>query len=353
MRPALASLLALCLAGSACVRSVGPRTIQSARMDYNEAISRSWDEQLLLNLVRLRYRDNPLFVDISSVTASYRFDRNANIGARQPDGGGGDLTLGAGVTLGDNPVISYNYLNGAAFAQRLLSPISPDDLSALARSGWSLERLLLCCAQRINEIPNAPSAAGPTPDIAPEFERFHALATLARELQQRDQLAWEYDTTGAAYFHIEAGSGARGREFRELGAVAPGVERYRLVRSRRARAADEIATEGRSLLGVMYFLSHAVEVPEAHRRAGLVTVTRDSTGAEFDWQRVTGPLMRIQSGRERPRAAAVAVQMRDHWYWIGDDDLNSKTTFALLRLLLFLKSGDPAQPSPLLTIPVR
>jgi hypothetical protein len=351
MRGLAALLLALLFSG--CVRSIGPRTIQSARMDYNEAISRSWDEQLLLNLVRLRYRDNPLFVDISSVTASYSFGRNANVGTRIPDGGGGDATLGAGVSLGDNPVISYNYLNGAAFAQRLLSPLSPDDLSALARAGWSIERLLLCCTQRINDVPNAVSAAGPTPELAPRYEAFQSLARMARELQQRDQIQWEYDTTGQAYFHIDPAARERGRSFRELGGVELGHERYALVRSRRARSATEIATEGRSLLGVLYFLSHSVQVPAVHREAGLVTVTRDTAGAEFDWERVTAPLMRIHSGRDRPRSPAVAVQLRDHWYWIADDDLNSKTTFALLRLLLFLKSGDAQQPSPLVTIPVR
>ena len=59
----------LVLAG--CATRVGPRTIPPARFNYNEMIARSLNEQLLLNLVRLRYRDTPLFVDVGGVVAQY------------------------------------------------------------------------------------------------------------------------------------------------------------------------------------------------------------------------------------------------------------------------------------------
>ena len=51
----------VCTALALGCNAIGPRTIPGARINYNEAIARSWDEQLLLNLVRLRYRDTPLF----------------------------------------------------------------------------------------------------------------------------------------------------------------------------------------------------------------------------------------------------------------------------------------------------
>ncbi|HJU64732.1 MAG TPA: hypothetical protein VJ596_03605, partial [Gemmatimonadaceae bacterium] len=77
-----AALLLLLVSTSGCItRSIGPRTIPRTKLDYNEAISRSWDVQLLLNIVRLRYRDNPLFTDVNSVTASYSLNRSAAAGA--------------------------------------------------------------------------------------------------------------------------------------------------------------------------------------------------------------------------------------------------------------------------------
>lgn len=46
---------------SACA-GVGHNRIEGERSNYNIAIQRSNDEQLLLNLVRLRYRDTPFFL---------------------------------------------------------------------------------------------------------------------------------------------------------------------------------------------------------------------------------------------------------------------------------------------------
>jgi hypothetical protein len=103
----------------------------------------------------------------------------------------------------------------------------------------------------------------------------------------------------------------------------------------------------------MFFLSQSVEAPAADREAGNVTSTRDAAGALFDWSRVVGAIMHVRTGDAPPHQAAVQVAFRGHWFWIDDNDLTSKSTLALLRLLLFLKSGDIRSQSPLLTIPTR
>ncbi len=337
-----------------CIRSsFGPRTIPLARRDYNAAISRSWDEDLLLNVIRLQYRDSPLFVDINSVTASYTLGRSASVGTNT---GGNPLnaSASAGLVFNENPVIAYTYLHGEQFARGLLSPLTPVAIEELAQSGWSIERLLLCCVQSINGIENAAAAAGPTPDYVPEYESFQHVAALFRRLQIAGHLVAEPQPGGGAVLVLNRTAGPDGDELRALLSLDPDTERFEIIPARRTAQPNQIAIQGRSLLAVMFFLAHSVEVPDVDRQAGTVTVTRDAAGNEFDWAQILGSLMRIRSGTEPPDDVAVRVEFRGHWFWIDDNDLNSKTTFSLLRLLLFLKSGEAqGTASPLITIPVR
>ena len=61
--------LAACLGG--CT-SIGPSTVSRDRFDYTAAISDSWKVQMLLNLVKIRYGDAPVFMDVASVISQYQ-----------------------------------------------------------------------------------------------------------------------------------------------------------------------------------------------------------------------------------------------------------------------------------------
>jgi hypothetical protein len=105
-------------------------------------------------------------------------------------------------------------------------------------------------------------------------------------------------------------------------------------------------------MGTLFYLSHAVEIPEEHRNRGLVTTTLTAAGKTFDWATVTGDLLRIRSRRTHPAQAVVAVRHRGHWYYIDDADLTSKSTFALLGQLFALQAGEVESAAPVLTLPV-
>lgn len=64
---------------SACT-SIGSQTIARDRFDYNTAIADSWKEQTLLNIVKLRYADMPLFVEVASVVNGYTLEGSVNLG---------------------------------------------------------------------------------------------------------------------------------------------------------------------------------------------------------------------------------------------------------------------------------
>ena len=108
----------------------------------------------------------------------------------------------------------------------------------------------------------------------------------------------------------------------------------------------------RSLLGVMFYMSQAVEVPDVHKEAGKVTLTKTASGEDFDWAQVTGGILRIRAHTERPESAVVAVPYRGHWFYLDDSDLESKSTFSLLSQLFALQAGKTKTTTPVLTLPV-
>src|ERR687898_2943809 len=67
-RFSIIALVTILLSGCA---SIGPGTVTRDRFDYISAISDSWKSQMLLNLVKLRYGDAPVFLDIASVINQY------------------------------------------------------------------------------------------------------------------------------------------------------------------------------------------------------------------------------------------------------------------------------------------
>jgi hypothetical protein len=52
--------------------SIGPATVPHDRIDYGSSIGNSWKEQTLLNIVKLRYADMPIFLEVAQVIAGYQ-----------------------------------------------------------------------------------------------------------------------------------------------------------------------------------------------------------------------------------------------------------------------------------------
>src|SRR5215471_11171004 len=51
--------------------TLGPYALDQTRLHYNEVIKRTTEEQLLLNIVRLRYTDTPSSLAVSAIAAQF------------------------------------------------------------------------------------------------------------------------------------------------------------------------------------------------------------------------------------------------------------------------------------------
>jgi hypothetical protein len=109
-------LLPLVLFLTGCPRN-GPKTVVRDRFDYNTAIGNSMKDQMLLNIVKLRYLDVPVFLDVAQIINSYEFQRSASAGASLIGDAGDTLNLGAGGSFANRPTITYTPLTGNQYVR--------------------------------------------------------------------------------------------------------------------------------------------------------------------------------------------------------------------------------------------
>ena len=166
-----------------CGSLIGPQNIRNERQDFNVALQQTNDEQMLLNLVRMKYRDTNMFLEVGAIASSYSLTSNITASGSLKDNFSNSIGLGSKIEYQEKPTISYTPLHGQSFITRLISQVPPETIGLLYKSGWSVERLFLLCLERIGSVKNAPSASGPTPQYSPDFEKFKKLSDLMRDLQ--------------------------------------------------------------------------------------------------------------------------------------------------------------------------
>jgi hypothetical protein len=349
-------LLALLFALGGCA-NLGPGSIKGNRLDYNLAIQQTNDQELLLNLVRLKYRDRLYFMNVERVVSALEFNQSIGAGATFPPGDDPTVTVGPiAAAYSEKPSIFYTPLEGDKFVHQMLTPIGLETILLLTRSGWSIERVMLQTLQTMNDLKNAPSASGPTPDYEPEFRDFREAVRALRSLQIRGLVGFGRDTGENGEYELriasQAANDADAIRFRSLLKLDPTLTRYRVIIGIGAPDNQSIAVTTRAMTGVLYFLSQGVRAPKADEEVGRVTRTRTASGDYFDWNSMLDDVMSIESSATRPDNAAVAVPYRGSWFYIRDEDLQSKTTFSLLAQLMTLQAGPAVAGSAALSFSV-
>lgn len=356
----LASVLCAC---STTVRPVSPVAHDTHR--YAEAFGRAQQEQLLLNIVRLRYNDPVTFVEGERLTTQDRLGVDTRLSsATSLDGSPFREVLSGnfGAQRSHQPTVVYQSLRGKQYADQLLRPLPPESVFLLSQSGWSLEQLMLCCVARIGDVDNARLAAGPRLGHRPENERFRELAALMARAQdtsnlivqvvdqsadggpvffRRDEATvilkwWARSTDGAALrLALESNWASDVQEI--------GGGRFATEIATRGNDLGDFAFRGRSILGVMSALSLTVQVPQAH--AALVANPPTQPGEPGACavpalgDEVLHGYFNVQSATDEPASAAVKVRYRNHWFYINDECLTAKSTLALLGQLYEMQAS--------------
>ena len=77
-------------------RLPGARRVRFTRIRYNEVVRDTNDQQLLLNIVRLRYADSPVFIDLPAITSQFELAA----GGSDPGPAGSQTNFGVGGAWG-------------------------------------------------------------------------------------------------------------------------------------------------------------------------------------------------------------------------------------------------------------
>lgn len=348
-------LLTTVFMATGCVGKLGPTSLRNDSLAYNRAVQRSNDTQLLLNLVRLRYRDTPTFLQIGTISSAYELKRS--LGADIKDNSFENDTLKLGLDLIDKPTTVYSPVRGKGFSEELLTPIQLPSLLLLNSSGWRIDRVFRVVVQRMNDLANAPSASGPTPEAAPDYKKFSELMNIFRELELHDAINIVVDVhpkTGKPVFSIALAPNLAMNHLYarvwELLDVDSGTYSIRMLPYHGAkRERNEVLVDTRSLLSVLYFLSQGVNPPLCDEKSGKVTVTLDENGNYFDWSELLDGIISINSKpistKDDCVPCGIYVCYRGSYFYIDDRDLNSKATFSLLSQVMALQGGCPVIPA--------
>jgi hypothetical protein len=374
----MAALLASCT-------SFGPRELKQGHLAYNTAVKATLDEELLLNIVRLRYLDTLEFLEATSISAQSSF--TASLGAAL----GTELAETTALAIPEvsystRPTFTFIPQRGHEFAENIMKPLEPYIFAYLAGADWDISALLHLLVRDMNGLSNR--LEGIDPEFTATAQRFTKMQ-LHNNLrfsivEEREVLSDPIPVSQVSGSDLveAARSGYRFERQSERGAfvltgkrlqpvvyIRPGSEEHDAVlRSLKLKATEEDYYEIRegpgtepkeeeveainlrmgSLMDAIVYLSGGVFVPVPHVQQNLAT---PEWPAGIKTEGVKN-LFQVHHAKEKPDAS-LAVRYRDYWFYLEETDHDSRGTFLLLAELFRLGLTETkSRQAPVLTLPV-
>ena len=341
------AMVLLVLAGCA---SVSPQRIEADRMDYGQVIADSWKRQTLLNVVRLRYADAPVFLEVASIINSYTVGGNANAQATLSSRTNPDvLQLGATGNWSNTPTVTYQPVIGDRFTKSLLQPVLPASVFQLLQGSWPATLVFRTVVASVNGLRNASYGAAADPgfnELVEAFSRIQRAGNIGIRVEAREGGG----AVVAVIRRAESGTelGEDSRRIRQLLGLAEDVSEFEVAYGLFPRTPNEMALLTRSMMEIMLQLGFGIDLPAAHAAGGRVLPGQWQSGDPL-----ARPLVHIRSGTEAPADAYAAVPFKGHWFWIDDTDIESKRTFTFLMILFSLAETGQTTAAPVVTVPSR
>ena len=337
------------LATAGCA-SVNPTHVTTDRMDYGQVVAESWKRQTLMNVVRLRYADAPMFLDVASIINSHTVGGSGNAQATLPSGTSPDVFgVGGSGVWSNTPTVTYQPLLGDRFTKSLLQPIPAVSVFQLLQGGWPASLVFRTVVGSVNGLRNASAGVAADPgfdELTDALSRIQRAGNIGIEVQPRK------DGSGVLVVIRKPGTGPAlsddSRRVRELLGLSGDTTDFEVAYGLFPRGPNQVAVVTRSMMEIMLQLGFGIDLPPADVASGRVLPGKWQAGdAE------SKPLVHIKSGPEAPADTYSAVRYKGNWYWIDENDIASKRTFTFLMILFSLAETGQSVAAPVVTVPSR
>jgi len=341
--------------------AIGPGYMNRDRFDYSTTVAESWKAQMLLNLVKLRYGDTPVFLDVGQIVANYSFQRTLSASGTGnifnsgtvPGVINGTFGLGAQGVLTDTPTITYAPLAGERFARSLMMPLPITAILNILQGGYPVDFVFRLAVQSVNGVDNRRVQLQ---HVRPANPEFYALLRDLYRLQASGEVGVRIEKVDSEdrlelIFRPRIAAAVEGslRNVKRILGLDPDAQVFRVTYGVVPTTDTEIAFLTRSILEVLTDLSSRIDVPEAHVTEHRVAPTPD---ADLGPEGPVPDLIRITTSTERPSETAFAsAPYHGYWFSIDDRDLRSKRLFTFLMFLFTFVETPGGAAAPILTIP--
>ncbi len=335
--------------------SYGPRSMDRDQLNYGNSIGDNWKNQMLGNIVKIRYVDMPVFVDVGSIVSGYSLSTTVNgrLGFGDSFSSGNSQGLGASGTYTDRPTITYMPKTGDDYLRAILEPVAPTSLLALIQAGYSSELLFTWAVESINGVHNwsvSRRSKDRSGNADPEFIEYVALM---QELQVLGAIGFELvtdekDKHGIIFRLKKEGlpesTIEKSRRAAEIIGLDSDQEKFRVIYAPFKSDSTTLSIQTRSVIQMLSAMAGFIDVPAekaAHASPG------------YDVSGTTRRPFQVRTSEDRPKESFAEVKYQGHWYWIDNSDIASKRVFTLMLFITTLTNQANSAQAPVLTIPTQ
>lgn len=352
----LFSLSLACVWGLAGCKHLGPQTVLQDRFDYSTAIADSWKQQTLLNIVKLRYVDLPVFVDVASVVSGYSMETSLQAGKTWPHtsvNGGSVASLQGSARFTDRPTVTYVPKTGEIFLRGLITPIEPKHIFFMLQAGYAADFMLALTVESLNGVRNRSVTGSMMREADPDFVRS---LDLLREVQAAGALGMRVEEnkdkgqTTLLFFRREEVTAElmeKIAEIKRLLKLPAETQKFSLTYSPVRGAEGELAVNSRSMLQIMGAFASYIDVPEEHLKDHSALPTCEVTDPNRKSE------VKIYSGKMKPADSYAAVSYRGYWFWIRNEDWQTKRALTAVMFFFTLAETKGNESLPMITIPAQ